>query len=120
LIRSQCGKPEHVWRDRNLREAELFTDDPRSWGQGALKKINQVFNRSAGVLKFGFGDLATDRAAMDIPIEPSGTPLGLPPQFRIPRTVAELWEDVSDHGELDDRREPLVTRIGELANSRRL
>jgi hypothetical protein len=72
LICSQCGKPEQVWRDRNLREAQLFSDDSRSCGQGALKKIDQGFNRSAGVLKFGLGDLATDRAAMDIPIEPSG------------------------------------------------
>ena len=65
----------------------MSPDDPRSWGKSALKEIKQVFNRSTGVRKFGLGDLATDRAAMDILIEPRGTPLGLLAQFRIPQRL---------------------------------
>jgi hypothetical protein len=88
LIRAQCGKPEHVRRDRNLREAELFPHNPRSGGKGSFKKIKQVSNCSAGVLKFGFSDLATDGTTMNILIESRGTPISLLAQFRIPPTVA--------------------------------
>src|SRR5271169_7192546 len=73
-----------------------------------------------GVRKFGFSDLATDGATMNILIEPRRTPRSLLVQFYVPPTVAQLWEDISDHGEFDDRREPLVARIDELAHSRRL